>query len=104
MDKSVVPNLQQLHQRLAADNSRIDAAVDYMLYRMQHLVEASLANNWHEVEQIARRVAHSSEAQGQREIAIHATQLYELVAGGAASPESIRAGVARLVAKYRPTT
>ena len=101
MDESALPDLRQIQQRLAADNARIDAAVDCMFQGMRRLVEASLTDDWTEVEQIAKHLAQTCAVKGQREIAIHARQLYELVSAGSASPESIRLGVARLIADYR---
>ena len=100
MDESALPDLAEIQRRLAADNIRVDAAVDCMFQGVQRLIEASLSDDWREVERIARHLAHTSLVTGQHDIAIQAKQLCEMVADGSANADTLRDGVRRLIADY----
>ncbi len=53
-----LPNLAQMHVRLAANSRRVQEVVDGQLCSLERLLEATADGNWHLVKEVSQFLAH----------------------------------------------
>ena len=56
-DYPSLPNLNQMHARLAADSRRVEAVIDSQLDEIERLFSATIAQDWTAVAEAARYLA-----------------------------------------------
>jgi len=76
-DYPSLPNLTQLHVRLAANSRRVEAIVDSQLHGIERLFEASTSGDWQTVAETSRYLAELGPEEIGVDVVRHARQVYQ---------------------------
>jgi hypothetical protein len=95
-----LPNLAQMHVRLAANSRRVQEVVDGQLCSLERLLKATANENWPLVKEVSHFLAHLPPKGEDGSLVLTARQVYEELQQGVPGPHG-PVHLAKLLAECR---
>jgi len=96
-----LPNLAQMHARLALDTKRVESLIDTQLDGIERLFVATTAEDWGAVAEATRQLAEMKPEEISEEVILNARELCQELSNMATKPVKAPKHLANLLAACR---